>query len=259
MRNAADGSNPQPEHPRIQQRTRPVKPMLGQRRQRQCLSKPKRQHTDGNVDQKQPRPRRYRQNARRNRRPRSAGERHHKPREPNRPTKLRARKNKAHQRGIDAHQSRSAKALRQPGKNQHRHGGRARTSNRRYGEQPNAPGIDTPIAINVAKGCERDERDHHCELVAVDHPNALSRRDCQTMRNIRQSNVRNRTVKHRHDHDQTLGNHRPTSLRNRQPVHRLTHQAHPSVHSTGVSNKISGHRDRNVRHRFHNVWRQTFT
>jgi hypothetical protein len=136
MAEAVDRGDTGAEGDGTQRRALPVEGVAGARRMRQeAQAERQRGEPDREVDGEQIRPGRNREDCRRHAGADRGGNRHHHGIQPDAAAELRAGIDEAHQRGVDAHDSRGAKSLNDTRYGQRREVMRERAGQRGDGEQ----------------------------------------------------------------------------------------------------------------------------
>ena len=147
-----DAGNQQTEHRGAEERAPQIKAMLARR----CVGQiPERQQkgddADRHVDREEPRPRRYRQDRRRDARAGRRRHRHDERHQGDAAAQLAARIGKAHERRVDAHHPGGAEPLQGTAQGQHVERGRERADQRRRGVEHEAETVDPAVAKDVAE------------------------------------------------------------------------------------------------------------
>jgi hypothetical protein len=140
-----------------------------------------RRDAERNVDCKQIRPSRCRQDARGQRRPDRSGHGHHERIEADAAPQNLARIGKPDQGHVHAHDSGRAKALHDPrdGQQDQRVRQRAEQGGKREQQQPRQ--IDPAIADDLSQRRERQQRDRYRELITIDDPDREGRAGVQIL------------------------------------------------------------------------------
>ena len=105
---------------------------------------------------------------------------------------------RAHDGRVHAHDARGAKTLHDTGKCQRRKRIRQRAAQRCQREEHESAKINTPVADDVPKRRQWQQRDRDRELVAVDDPDGECGIGVQIARNHWQRNICDGAVHHRH-------------------------------------------------------------
>jgi len=92
-------------------------------------------------------------------------------------------------------------------------------------EHGQTPDEDAPVAAQLAKRGERQERDRHGELIGIDHPDGVRRVRAKLGSNGRQRDVGDGTIEHRHRKAGQDHEHRPPPLRQAVSRPRAVHAA----------------------------------
>ena len=172
-----------------------------------------RQCTDRHVDREQPGPWSNRQDAGGDGRSDRRCDRADRRVEPDATAEPAPRIDEAHQCAVDAHDAGRAEALDDARDGQSDQRIRQRAAQRCDGEYDQPVLIDAPIAIDVAKRGERQQRDRHRKLVGVHHPDRGSGAGIDVPPDRRQRHVGDRAVQHRERQAERDGQDRPVALR----------------------------------------------
>ena len=224
MSDTVDGGNTKAEHDRAHQRALPVEGMAAARGMRQGPhSDHHRRDAERNVDRKQIRPGRRRQDAGGQRRPDRGGHRHHQRIDADAAPQHPMRIGKPDQGRVHAHDSGRTKALHDTRDGQQDQRVRQRAEQRGKREQQQPRPIDPAIAEDLSQRREREQRDRYRELITIDDPDREGRAGVQILGDGRQRDIGDRAVHHGHNQAQRDGENGPVALRHRQAVRSVGH------------------------------------
>ena len=170
------------------------------------------------VDREQPRPVGDREDAGRDTRPDGGRDRDHHRVVAERASQHAVRVDEPHQRGVDAHDPRCPQPLQHARRRQGEQAAGQRARERGDHEQREADPIDAPVADDLARRGQRQQRHRDRELVGVDHPDRAGRRGPEIVRDGGQGDIGDRAIQHRHHEGYEHGEHGPVPLRHRETI-----------------------------------------
>jgi hypothetical protein len=221
---AVDAADQRAEHHRGERSAPQIEAMLARRGVGQTAHRQQKGHdADRHVDREQPRPRPDREDRRRDARPGRRRHRDHQRGHRDTAAQLPARIGEAHQRGGDAHHPGRTEPLQGPPEGQHFERSGQCADQRRAGIDHQPDAVDPAIAENVAERGEGQQRDHHRELIGVDHPDRIGGAGVQILSDRRQRDIDDRGIEARHRQPDHQGQDRPIALRLRKTVFRGVH------------------------------------
>ena len=221
MRKTLDRSDQQPEGQGVHYAVAPVEATVGEPDgivRQETHAEPDGRDADRNIDGEEPVPRRHRKNRGRERRPRHRGDGHHRGIDAHAAPQLVARVDDTDDRRIDTHHSRTAESLNHPHGDQHFQRAGKSAAYRREGEEDESADVDAAVADDIAQRRKTQQRNDDRQLIGIDHPDRIGRRDSQLVGDRRQRDIGDRTVQYRQRHAERDGQNRPQSARHRQPV-----------------------------------------
>ena len=146
----------------------------------------------------------------------------------------------ADQRGVDRgdgrgseplHDARQHEGLERPGE---------RTAHRRHREEHQPADVDLAVTHHVAQRREGEQRDHDGQLVGVDDPDRIGRRDAQLLPDGGQGDVGDGPVDHRERYAEGHGQNGSEPLGHGQSVRRTLGYVGRGVHCDSKSRDFSG-------------------